>query len=172
VILALLLAGVYAQDCADRVRRFQSFEENRAAYSEANFFDEGCTRPAVLSRSYGIYSLPEGEGVRNLDFTFTKVSLVPLTEEVAADYRKRMLCGLSVWEMNRETEITGRHCDFLGLGAQIRVPQRGEVRYGIVKQEEDSLYFGRLSPAFDGTNPESRPRFLDPRPYRRIGNLK
>ena len=58
-------------------------------------------------------------------------------------------------------------CDFFGLGSVVPVPRAGDRRYGIVRIEEDTLSFGRLSPVRDGSSPEKRPLELDPVPYPR-----
>jgi hypothetical protein len=168
VILVLAIAGLFTQDCASGFRRSQDFRGDRVIYSEENFFDPACAEPSVASRSYGSYSLggPAGEA-REIDFVFERVTLEPKTEAVAASYRARALCGITGWEKDRETEITGLACDFLGNGGNFSVPAAGDIRYGIVREEERGLRFGRLSPEFNGSSPERRPRFLDPVPYLR-----
>lgn len=167
MILALAIAGLFAQDCANGFRRSQDFRGDQVTYSEENFFDSACEEPSVSSRSYGSYSLggPVGDA-REIDFVFAKVTLEPKSEAVASAYRARLLCGRSDWEEGRETEITGQACDFLNNGGYFNIPAAGDIRYGIVKEEENSLRFGRLSPEFNGSSPERRPRFLDPVPYR------
>lgn len=166
MILALALAGLFVQDCASGFRRSQDFSPSQVIYSEENFFDSACEELSVSSRSYGSYSLGEKVGdARAIDFVFAKVTLEPSSAEVAAAYRGRALCGLTEWEQDKETEITGLRCDFLDNGGLFKVPSAGDIRYGIVKEEGDSLRFGRLSPEFDGSSPERRPLFLDSRPY-------
>lgn len=170
MILALALAGLFAQDCADGFRRSQDFRGEHVIYSEENFFDLACTAPSVISRSYGSYLLGGAVGdAREIDFVFAKVTFSPQTEAVAASYRARALCGLTNWAVGEETEITGLRCDFLDSGGKFAVPAAGDRRYGIVKEEGDALRFGRLSPEFNGASPERRPLFLDPAPYLRRG---
>lgn len=171
MILALALAGFFVQECANGFRRSQDFRGEQVVYTEENFFDGACGEPSVASRSYGSYSLGElVADAREIDFVFEKVTLMPQSIAVAAAYRARALCGLSEWSENRETEITGLACDFLDNGSAFMVPAKGDARYGIVKVDEAGLRFGRLSPQFDGSSPERRPRSLDPRPYARQQN--
>jgi hypothetical protein len=172
--LALALAGFYSQDCANGFRRAQHFQSGTVVYREENFFDSECRSPSVATRSYGAFTLGspvlEPIGARELDFRFEKVTLEPKTEAVAGIYRDRALCGLEEWSVGKETEITGLECDFLDNGAAFAVPTAGEMRFGIVGIGEDRLLFGRLSPAFPGRSPLTRPRQFDPRPYLRKAN--
>lgn len=168
MILALAIAGFFIQDCANGLLRSQEFRGNQVIYSEENFFNSACSEPSVASRSYGEYSLgPLVADSRHIDFIFEKVTLEPKNEAVAAGYRARSLCGIADWSAGSETEITGLSCDFLDNGGNFLVPAAGARRYGIVKEEGDSLFFGRLSPELDGSSPERRPTKLDLRAFHR-----
>jgi hypothetical protein len=168
MLLLLSIAGLFAQDCTNGFRRSQEFRGNQVVYAEQNFFDSACEEPSVTTRSYGTYVLGAGAGSgREIDFTFSKVTLTPKTGGVAEAYRLRALCGRADWAANEEAEISGRRCDFLDNGVGFRVPAMGDRRYGIVKEGEGALWFGRLSPESDGSTPARRPRFLDPLPYLR-----
>lgn len=166
------LDGRWRQGCAGGYRREELFRGGLAAYSERNFWDEGCRSPAVeaVSRGWialgGLVSAPRE--ARAIDFTFEAVSVRPLDPRAAAAYRARRVCGIRDWAEGEERDVTGLSCDFAGLGSVIRVPARGERRFGVVRAEGGLLYLGRLSPERDGTSPARRPRELDPSPYREV----
>ncbi len=167
---AAALDGTWLQGCAHGYQREENFLCNSATYTERNFWDHDCKQPALETISRGIVSLGEGVdqplGARQIDFVFTSVSLKPRDLTTAKTYRDRILCGFRDWSANEEKEITGRECDFFGLGSVVKIPAKGTRKYGVVKIAADALYFGRLTPARDSSAPERRPLELDPAPYR------
>lgn len=181
MILAILLSlsahagpaleGTWRQPCARGYQREERFEGAFVTYVERNFWDGSCTAPAVEILSRGAFEAGEPVlaplGARAMDFTFASVSLRPRSVETAAAYNQRAVCGLSGWRVDEEQEITGRDCDFFGLGAKMRVPSAGDRKFGIFRLEGDELFFGQLSPERDGSAPSRRPLVLDPRGYRR-----
>jgi len=165
-----IVDGTYEQACRAGYARQEIFAGENAIYVEKNFADGGCKNLSLEIRSYGrvVYSgaLEFPRGASAIDFSFLKVTLVPAQEWVADLYRKRNLCGVSNWRVGEETEITGRSCDFFGLGRFAQVPEAGEPRFGIYAQEANgTLYLGQLHPERDGKTPERRPRNFDPYPY-------
>jgi hypothetical protein len=113
-------------------------------------------------------SVPVPAGARALDFVFTGVALRPLDERAASVWRERGVCGIRDWLPGVERDVTGRECDFYGLGSVVKVPAAGDRKFGVVKEAGGSLYFGRLSPSLDGSRPDRRPTELDPSPYRKV----
>jgi hypothetical protein len=166
------LDGTWRQDCSRGFQREEKFQGGSAAYTERNFRDLECSKPAVETISRGAISLGGTvalpSGARELDFSFSSVSLKPLDERAAKEYRERILCGFRDWRANEEKLVTGRECDFFGLGSVVRIPAEGDRRFGVVKVSGEGLFFGMLSPERDAGSPDRRPRELDPSPYRRV----
>lgn len=172
-LLATIPDGRYVQACQDGYHREEIFAADEAVYVERNFADSACASLSLEVRSYGrveyVGQLEKPADANGIDFEFTRVTLTPKTQWVADLYRERTVCGIDSWALDREEEITGRFCDFYGLGRFSAVPQAGDHRYGIYRlDKEGSVYFGRLEPWSDGTSPERRPRAWDPAPYRRM----
>lgn len=164
--------GTYRQGCQAGYQREEVFTGEYATYVEKNYADTQCRELSLEIRSYGqltygdAVTLPPGASA--IDFEFVRVGLVPKQEWVAALYRERKLCGRAEWALNEETDITGRACDFYGVGRFAQVPESGSVRFGVYLLEKDGLlYFGKLRPERDGGAPERRPQELDPFPYMR-----
>ena len=166
------LDGQWRQHCARGYFREESFLGDSAVYTEHNFRDQGCLAPSVDTVSRGALVsggvVPQPTGARELDFVLESVSLVPRDERAALVYEKISLCGLSGWKAGEAKEITGLLCDLFGQGAPLPVPSTGARKFGIVRVEEDALYFGQLSPGRDGSSELRRPLVLDPSPYRRV----
>jgi hypothetical protein len=167
------LDGTWRQDCARSYQREEKFAGDEATYTERNFWGHDCRQLAVETISRGTIALDPVsiKGVRKLDFIFSSVSLKPRDERTAETYRARILCGFRDWAVNEEKEITGRQCDFFGLGSVVDIPAKGDKKFGIVKVAPGALYFGRLSPARDGSSVEMRPEELDPIPYRAVSEF-
>ncbi|MGZ3653117.1 MAG: hypothetical protein ACXWR1_17330 [Bdellovibrionota bacterium] len=173
MILGLLfmvsLNGFWSQGCQHGYSREEKFDGAAAVYSERNYWDLECQRPAIETISRGLITpgeaLPQPAGANRLDFTFTSVSLRPVDDQSAESWNQKVLCGFRDWRAGEEREVTGRQCDFFGLGSVVQVPRVGDRRFGIVKQDNDALFFGKLSPGHDGSSPERRPLELDPLPY-------
>ena len=170
-MIPLALLGLFSQGCVNGLEKTHFFSAAESVYSERNFADAACARPSLVSRSYGRYvlgeRLPVPAGATAIDFTFRRVTLEPLTAEVARGFRERALCGLSAWEKGVETEITGLACDLLDAGVDFPVPASGDLRFGVVKIGAE-VFFGRLTPERPGLSPATRPRELDPLPYRPV----
>ena len=166
------LDGVWRQDCRAGYSREEAFAGAHAAYTERNFRDSACSSLSVETISRGSISLGElvlePSGARALDFSFESVSLRPIDEKVATLWRERGVCGFRDWRAGVEKEVTGRYCDFFGLGSVVRVPSPGDRKFGIVVPGEGAIFLGRLSPERDGSTPERRPRELDSEPYRKV----
>lgn len=166
---AFPLNGTWAQPCRGGYFRTETFLGNAATYVERNFSDGACTQPSVVTTSRGEIELGEGvsapAGAMALDFTFTSVTLKPVTDDAAAAWRERGVCGSRDWLAGEERDVTGRECDFSGLGSVTRVPKLGDRRFGVVKIDSGQIFFGRLSPERDGADPSRRPIELDPVPY-------
>lgn len=166
------LDGIWRQDCSRGYSREEAFRGDQAAYSERNFWDGACSQPAVETISEGTVTLGPAVsapgGAREIDFQFTTVSLRPVDVKAAAAWRERGVCGFRDWAAGVAKVVTGRECDFFGLGSVVRVPATGDRKFGVVKAGEGMLFFGRLSPARDGSSPEKRPLELDPAPYRKV----
>jgi hypothetical protein len=165
------LDGLWRQACERSYFREELFLGSSAVYTERNFRDGACLSPSVDTISRG-QILPgslvaEPIGASELDFIFESVSLLPRDERAAEAYEKISLCGLKGWIAGEEKEITGLLCDLYGQGSQVRVPQKGLHKYGVVRVGEDALYFGRLSPERDGSSALKRPLVLDASPYKR-----
>lgn len=170
--LAVIPDGQYEQGCQAGYRRAEIIAGENAVYVEKNFADPFCRELSLEIRSYGLLTygeaVPRPAGAAAIDFLFQRVTLTPKQEWVARLYRDRRLCGLSEWSVGQETEITGRSCDFFGVGRFSPVPEGGAVRYGVYRQEQNgNLYMGKLRPERDGLTPERRPQELDPFPYER-----
>lgn len=163
------LRGLWLQDCRGGHQRRQLFTRELSVYSEMSFADAACSEPLLELVSEGdplVGGLAEGSsGALEIDLSIERITAVPHAESVAAAFRARAVCGISTWEVGREQEVTGLPCDFSSLGHPLRMPGRAERRFGLVRREDDRLYFGRLSPARDGTGPGRRPLELDPAPY-------
>jgi hypothetical protein len=163
------LNGTWAQPCQSGYFRTEIFLGNSATYVERNFSDGACTEPSVVTTSRGEIDLGGAvntpAGALALDFTFTSVSLKPVTDGAAKVWRERRVCGVSDWRAGEERDVTGLECDFAGQGTFTRVPQWGDRRFGVVELGSNEISFGRLSPIRDGANPDRRPLELDPVPY-------
>ncbi len=168
--MAGALDGVWRQDCARGYQREEVFAGEQGTFTERNFSDLGCHSVKVETISRGLITLGADlpDGTREIDFVFSSVHIKPRNEETAAHYRRRRICGYRDWAADEEREVTGRDCDFFGLGSVIRVPGAGVKKFGIVKITPNELYFGDLSPERDGSSPSKRPSTLDLRPYRAI----
>lgn len=164
------LDGVWRQDCRGAHQREEFFQGESATFTERNFSDLICSRAAIESISRGTIVLGDflPNGARQIDFVFTSVHMKPSTEQIAEHYRTRRICGYRDWAVGVEREVTGRECDFFGLGSVVRVPAAGSRKFGIVKIEAEALYFGELSLDRDGSTPEKRPLVLDLRPYKAV----
>ncbi len=166
------LDGVWRQDCQRGSSREEAFSDAAATFTERNFWDGACSQPSVETISRGTIILGEAlavpEGARAIDFTFSSVALRALDTRSAGAWNQRGVCGFRDWAPGVEKDVTGRECDFFGLGTVVQVPRAGDRRFGIVKGAPGALLFGRLSPDHSGMTPESRPQVLDPMPYRRI----
>lgn len=172
VLLSLLaLDGDWRQECRNGLRREEHFRADMVEFIERNFRERACQNPAVESISRGTISLgPQVEipsGASAIDFTFSSVSLRPLDEAAALSWNLRSMCGIQSWRMGEELEVSGKECDFLGLGKPIKVPSSGDKKFGVFLLHENSLFLGRLSPERDGSSSERRPLELDPVPYQR-----
>lgn len=163
--------GVWRQPCQRGYAREEIFAGSSATYTERNFWDRACTAPAVEIVSRGTIQMAEpmleAAGARPIDFTFTSVSLKPASPRTAEAWRERGVCGFRDWQSGQEKDVTGRECDFFGLGSVVRVPRAGDQRFGIAKISGGELFLGRLSPARDGSSPGRRPLELDPLGYQR-----
>jgi hypothetical protein len=166
------LDGAWKQGCGPGIIKEEKFSGETAEYTETNFWEPTCKNAVVQTISRGKINLGEAvrepQGALSIDFTFSSVHMRPLYERTVEIYNKRHVCGISDWALNEEREVTGRECDFFGLGSVMRIPAAGEKRFGIVKVTEGALYFGRLTPEKNGLTPEARPVQLDPAPYRAV----
>ncbi len=164
------LDGVWRQDCAHGYSREEAFSGERATYTERNFWDADCARASVETISRGDVRLGgtvvAPDGARAIDFVFRSVSLRALDARAAELWNARGVCGFRDWRAGQEKDVSGRECDFFGLGSVVRVPAAGTRKFGVVKTGRGVLFFGRLAPGHDGSSPDTRPVELDPAPYR------
>lgn len=166
------LDGHWKQDCARGYLKEEHFLGDSATYTEHNFRDLSCLTPSVDSVSRGTLvpgnPLLDPLGASELDFVFSSVGFTPRDQAAADFYESISLCGLTGWKVNEEKDITGLVCEFFAQGLKMQVPAAGTRKFGIVKREGDSLFFGKLSPERDGSTPFTRPRELDPAAYKLV----
>ena len=173
LILSLVsLQGSWQQDCQRGLVREEHFQDSSVKFVERNFWDSACQSSAAEAISHGTILLGDPvekpAGASAIDFTFSSVFLKPLDERAASSWNARAVCGIRSWQSGEEMEVTGKECDFLGLGKAVRVPSSGDKKFGVISLTEEGLFFGRLSPQRDASSPDRRPLELDPRPYRRF----
>lgn len=165
------LSGRWLQACQGTSQREERFEGSTSIFFERTFSGAGCEGLSVEVISRGIYALgspvEKPQGARAVDYTFGTVSLVPREQAVVEEYNARSVCGFRNWELNAEKDVTGRECDFFGLGSVIQIPDFGDQRYGILRISGNELYLGKLSLEKNSLSPETRPTELESAPFRR-----
>lgn len=166
------LDGRWTQPCRTGYQREELFAGERVTYSEKNFLDVLCQKPGLEIRSEGTW-VDQGHvlkplGGRAMDFTFERVSVTVSSDTYVSFYNQISLCGFSDWSVGTTRDITGLECDFFNNGRPMKVPARGNQRFGIYKLERGELWFGQQTPAFDGTHSAKRPRDWEVTPYRRF----
>lgn len=163
------LDGVWQKECVRGVQREERIENGYARLTEDFYPNLKCEGEASLRLiSEGPFVLP---GAQQIDFTFHRVLAAPMSERMAEAYNARSTCGFSQWSKGEVQDVTGKLCTLFGAGLASRLPEAGRMIYGIIKQDGELLYFGKLTSERNGSSPSLRPLEFDLVPYLRAAFL-
>lgn len=147
------LDGQWSQNCLNGNYQEKIFSENYVQAFDHFFSDKNCQTPLVTFESDGDISLE----TQNIDFKFSRVITTLHDIQLAEKYNLRQNCGLTQWTVGTPQDTTGLACDHFMLGRNYMSPNSGDMKYGIWKIENGTLYFGQMTRERNANSPETRP---------------
>lgn len=155
--------GRWRQTCRNRNMNEEFFSSTQVRYSETYYSDDQCTQTLVSFVSEGPFQASQNK----IDFIFASSDIIILSEQVAAGFNQRSVCGWTNWTTGRRA-VLNQMCDFFNLGRNFPTPKTGQQKFGIYKLENALLFFGQLTKENDGSTDVRRPVQFNPRSYQHV----
>lgn len=156
---ATIPEGLWVSACNGGLLKTQTIDSAFHSKTTEQFHqDRSCQRLSFEFITRGELSFSQDQ---NIDFTYSEIQLVLYINEVVQDFNERQVCGFTNWKTGKAQIITGLACTLFNANKPTRIPNAGDMKYGIYKIENEHLFFGKLTQEKDGSSSERRPLEYD-----------
>ncbi len=160
------LEGEWQIPCESGLSKEQNFRNESSVTTESFHTDRDCQNLSFEFETTGFLRFPTENPIW-IDFIYESVSLRLFNQEIIDDFNQRQVCGVSNWQRATKRNITGLKCALFNTHKESPMAAEGQQKFGIYKLQNDSLYFGEMTQANDGSNPLKRPVQFSQSPYRK-----
>lgn len=165
--LAEIPDGTWIYPCHDGLLKTQIISGGHFSVTIESFNqDKYCQKPSFEFITRGYVEYPSNS-LQNIDFSYSEIQLIVYVEEVVADFNERQVCGSVNWKKSEPQTITGLKCALFNIHKETKIPDVGELKYGIYKIENDELFFGKLTAQNDSSTDKKRPIEYDIRGFKK-----
>lgn len=155
------LDGVWSTDCFNGNKKIQVIKEPLIYTFEIFHKESDCKTRQFYFLNVGHFTRTQN----TMDYQFDNVYLNVSDMNIIESFNRQSMCDKKQWEINKNKDITGSWCLFFSATKKSQIPQKGELRFGIYKSEDQKLYFGKIDRIHNALKPENRPIEIDPRAY-------
>ena len=138
-----VLEGTWVSSCSTSNHVDETFTFSAQTISNtAQIYDENCSIVSYkwnISATFAIgsdYTLNDGTTGTQIDITFSSVTVTLLTDSSVTSFNNDSYCGITTWEKDVPTSITGLTC------GDSTTPTTGTVLKDGFKLSGSTLYFG------------------------------
>ncbi len=154
---AQISGGYWSTGCINGLKKEQVYGNNNKVISTESFYqDADCKVESFRFQTIGLVSYYQNSP-EFIDFVYQEIYLSVFKQNVIEDLNLRKVCGYSDWTKAGAQNITGLKCTLFNINKPTQIPAAGDLKYGIFLVEKTKLYYGQLSPDFDGSTPAKRP---------------
>lgn len=157
---ASIAPGLWSTGCVNGLKKEQTYNAKQVLTAEHFYQDAACQDESFLFETNGRVNYP-ADDPGFVDFVYVEIQLTLFKKAVVDDFNQRRVCGLSDWQLAVPQLITAKKCALFNYSKETQIPAAGDLRFGLYAIEENRLYYGQLSPAYDSSTPAKRPKTLN-----------
>lgn len=160
ISFAYIKSGLWKTNCERGLLKKQVYVNDFVTTEEFFHQDANCSDLSFVFTTDGFVEFPANEK-KFINFVYDKIFLSLHKEVSVNDFNERKVCGFENWQLGERKEITGLKCALFNVNSEAQIPRAGQRRYGLYLVTEDTLYYGQLNQAYDGSTPARRPQQIN-----------